>query len=75
MTAMRYVVTGGTGFIGRRVVRRLLDRSPDDEVGVLVRRQSLTRFERCRQRLQRRVLRPVSRPVKRAVRMVPGVHW
>jgi len=46
MTAMRYVVTGGTGFIGRRVVSRLLEKSPDDEVGVLVRRQSLARFER-----------------------------
>jgi thioester reductase-like protein/NADP-dependent 3-hydroxy acid dehydrogenase YdfG len=46
MTAMRYVVTGGTGFIGRRVVSELLERFPDDEVGVLVRRQSLARFER-----------------------------
>lgn len=43
---MRYVVTGGTGVIGRRVVSRLLDRSPDAEVRVLVRRQSLARFER-----------------------------
>jgi thioester reductase-like protein/NADP-dependent 3-hydroxy acid dehydrogenase YdfG len=43
---MRYVVTGGTGFIGRRVVSRILDRSPDAEVWVLVRRESLTRFER-----------------------------
>ncbi|MCW2649158.1 MAG: hypothetical protein QOE41_668 [Mycobacterium sp.] len=43
---MRYVVTGGTGFIGRRVVSRLLEKFPDDEVGVLVRRQSLERFER-----------------------------
>jgi thioester reductase-like protein/NADP-dependent 3-hydroxy acid dehydrogenase YdfG len=46
MTAMHYVVTGGTGFIGRRVVSELLERFPDDEVGVLVRRQSLARFER-----------------------------
>jgi thioester reductase-like protein/short-subunit dehydrogenase involved in D-alanine esterification of teichoic acids len=46
MAAMRYVVTGGTGFIGRRVVSRLLQTRPDDEVGVLVRRQSLARFER-----------------------------
>jgi len=43
---MRYVVTGGTGFIGRRVVSRLLDAHPDAEVWVLVRRSSLGRFER-----------------------------
>jgi thioester reductase-like protein/short-subunit dehydrogenase len=43
---MRYVVTGGTGFIGRRLVSRILQRSPDAEVWVLVRRESLTRFER-----------------------------
>jgi thioester reductase-like protein/short-subunit dehydrogenase involved in D-alanine esterification of teichoic acids len=43
---MRYVVTGGTGFIGRRVVSRLLDERPDAEVWVLVRRESLQRFER-----------------------------
>ena len=46
MTCMRYVVTGGTGFIGRRVVSRLLDARPDAEVWVLVRRSSLSRFER-----------------------------
>ncbi len=46
MTGMRYLVTGGTGFIGRRVVSRLLDNRPDAEVWVLVRRQSLGRFER-----------------------------
>ena len=46
MVAMRYVVTGGTGFIGRRVVSRLLDTRPDSEVWVRVRRQSLGRFER-----------------------------
>jgi thioester reductase-like protein/short-subunit dehydrogenase involved in D-alanine esterification of teichoic acids len=43
---MRYVVTGGTGFIGRRVVSRLLDTRPDAQVWVLVRRPSLGRFER-----------------------------
>jgi thioester reductase-like protein/NADP-dependent 3-hydroxy acid dehydrogenase YdfG len=46
MARMRYVVTGGTGFIGRRVVSRILDRFPDAEVWVLVRRESLARFER-----------------------------
>ncbi|MGC2799097.1 MAG: SDR family oxidoreductase [Mycobacterium sp.] len=43
---MRYVVTGGTGFIGRRVVSRLLNARPDAEVSVLVRRPSLGRFEK-----------------------------
>jgi thioester reductase-like protein/NADP-dependent 3-hydroxy acid dehydrogenase YdfG len=43
---MRYVVTGGTGFIGRRVVSRILDRSPEAEVWVFVRRESLATFER-----------------------------
>ncbi|KLO43478.1 short-chain dehydrogenase [Mycobacterium nebraskense] len=43
---MRYVVTGGTGFIGRRVVDRLMETRPDAQVWVLVRRQSLGRFER-----------------------------
>lgn len=43
---MHYVVTGGTGFIGSRVVARLLARDPDARVSVLVRRSSLERFER-----------------------------
>lgn len=52
---MRYVVTGGTGFIGRRVVSRLLDSEPDAQVWVLVRRQSLGRFERLAQQWDERV--------------------
>jgi thioester reductase-like protein/NADP-dependent 3-hydroxy acid dehydrogenase YdfG len=46
MGCMRYLVTGGTGFIGGRVVSRLLDTQPDAQVWVLVRRQSLGRLER-----------------------------
>lgn len=45
MTRMRYVVTGGTGFIGRRVVSRILALHDEAEVFVLVRRASLARFE------------------------------
>ncbi|OBF42299.1 short chain dehydrogenase [Mycobacterium sp. ACS1612] len=46
MARMRYVVTGGTGFIGRRVVSEILARSQAAEVWVLVRRSSLGTFER-----------------------------
>jgi thioester reductase-like protein/NADP-dependent 3-hydroxy acid dehydrogenase YdfG len=46
MGCMRYVVTGGTGFIGGRVISRILDIQPDAQVWVLVRRPSLGRFER-----------------------------
>lgn len=46
---MRYVVTGGTGFIGRRVVSEILTRDAAAEVFVLVRRESLNRFERLTQ--------------------------
>ena len=43
---MRYLVTGGTGFIGRRAVTALLAAHSDAEITVLVRRESLGRFER-----------------------------
>jgi thioester reductase-like protein/NADP-dependent 3-hydroxy acid dehydrogenase YdfG len=46
MTRMHYVVTGGTGFIGSRIVARILETEPDAVVWVLVRRESLARFER-----------------------------
>jgi len=46
MAAMRYVVTGGTGFIGRRLVSKILSRDDHAEVWVLVRRESVARFER-----------------------------
>ncbi|WP_142253873.1 SDR family oxidoreductase [Mycobacterium sp. NS-7484] len=52
---MRYVVTGGTGFIGRRVISRILAVEPDAQVWVLVRRESLTRFERLAQTWSERV--------------------
>ncbi|MGV0813237.1 SDR family oxidoreductase [Mycolicibacterium boenickei] len=52
---MRYVVTGGTGFIGRRVITRILSCEPGAEVWVLVRRESLTRFERLAQNWDERV--------------------
>lgn len=55
MARMRYVVTGGTGFIGRRVITRILSREPGAEVWVLVRRESLTRFERLAQEWDERV--------------------
>src|SRR5246500_2704948 len=46
MASMRYVVTGGTGLIGRPAVAKLLDLHRDGEVGGFVRRTSLSRFER-----------------------------
>ncbi len=55
MARMRYVVTGGTGFIGRRVITRILSRDTGAEVWALVRRESLTRFERLAQDWDERV--------------------
>lgn len=55
MTRMRYAVTGGTGFIGRRVITRILSREPGAEVWVLVRRESLARFEQLAQHWDERV--------------------
>lgn len=46
MCRMRYVVTGGTGFIGKRLVDRILALPDTTAVYVLVRRESLGRFER-----------------------------
>ncbi|MCV7227308.1 SDR family oxidoreductase [Mycolicibacterium komossense] len=42
---MNYVVTGGTGFIGSRVITQILATEPDAVVWVLVRPASLGRFE------------------------------
>ncbi len=52
---MRYVVTGGTGFIGQRLVDRLLALPDTSTVTVLVRRESLGRFEQIAQRWDDRV--------------------
>lgn len=55
MCRMRYVVTGGTGFIGRRLVKRILDLPDTTAIHVLVRRESLGRFERLAQNWDGRV--------------------
>lgn len=47
---MNYFVTGGTGFIGRFVVERLLQR-PRSKVYVLVRKESKDKFENLRDSL------------------------
>ncbi|CAM4157387.1 SDR family oxidoreductase [Nocardia ninae] len=39
-----YIVTGGTGFLGRRVVQELLDNDPEAVIHVLVREESLQKF-------------------------------
>ena len=46
MSGMRYVVTGGTGFLGRHLVTRLLARPGTEAVHVLVRPGCLDRFDR-----------------------------
>ncbi len=46
MTRMRYVVTGGTGFIGRRLIAEILSLPGTAAVHVLVRTESLGRFDR-----------------------------
>ena len=46
-----YLVTGGTGFLGRHLLERLL-RRPDAEVSVLVRRGSLPRLQSLAARLE-----------------------
>ena len=47
---MNYFVTGGTGFIGRFVVERLLKR-PKSKVYVLVRKESKDKFDKLRESL------------------------
>ncbi|WP_200846050.1 SDR family oxidoreductase [Mycolicibacterium vanbaalenii] len=53
---MRYVVTGGTGFIGRHLVDRILALPDSEAVHVLVRRGSLSRFEQLAQHWDERVV-------------------
>jgi thioester reductase-like protein len=43
---MAYIVSGGTGFLGRNVLPLLLDRDRESTVYVLVRRASVQRMER-----------------------------
>jgi len=40
-----YLVTGGTGFLGRHVLPLILDRDASAEIHVLVRRASVARLE------------------------------
>ena len=75
---MRYVVTGGTGFIGRRVVSEFWPEADDAEVWVLVRRESLARFERLADRLGRPGETAGRRPDRgrpRAQRTTPSPSW
>jgi NAD(P)-dependent dehydrogenase (short-subunit alcohol dehydrogenase family)/thioester reductase-like protein len=43
---MAYMVSGGTGFLGRNVLPKLLERDPESLVYVLVRKASVERMER-----------------------------
>jgi NAD(P)-dependent dehydrogenase (short-subunit alcohol dehydrogenase family) len=54
---MSYFVTGATGFIGRHLVERLLDRK--GTIYVLVRPQSMDRFQAAKSALGRRAARRV----------------
>ena len=74
---MAYFVTGATGFIGRHLVERLLEREGD--IHVLVREGSQERLERARRALGRGAaerIKPVvgdlqraaARPLRRADR-------
>jgi thioester reductase-like protein len=56
------LVTGATGFVGRRLVERLLDRE-DTEILALVRAPSRQRFDE------------ISRSWPGGDRVLPGVHW
>ncbi|MGA9870430.1 MAG: SDR family oxidoreductase [Rhodococcus sp. (in: high G+C Gram-positive bacteria)] len=46
-----YIVTGGTGFLGRNVLPLLLERDPGANVHVLVRQQSVAKLEQQVERL------------------------
>ncbi|WP_430333660.1 SDR family oxidoreductase [Rhodococcus sp. ACT016] len=45
-----YIVTGGTGFLGRHTIERLLERDPAGQVHVLVRPGSVAKLERMTSR-------------------------
>ena len=46
-----YIVTGGTGFLGKNVLPRLLERDALAAIHVLVRPQSVARLERLAEHL------------------------
>ncbi|EFV15115.1 SDR family oxidoreductase [Segniliparus rugosus] len=47
-SATRYLVTGGTGFIGRNVIARLLERDPGAVVHALVRHESVQKLDKLK---------------------------